>query len=397
MSTKVFISDIHLSDTTTGDHNITLNTLRGFWDDIEKDVNNAGGHEKLELVILGDFIDIIRSMKWKGNIQPWADKKIIQATVDTIVRDIIDNNKSIFDELKSYSENLEVTVTYVMGNHDRLINCDGYDGIRKTIQIALGLEPTGEKFPWTYPARDLPIYAAHGNDYDVYNMTINIENPVGDAINPVGDAIVTLLINPYPQRVYNLQNDKGIFKKLQEIDNLRPSAIAPFWIHYVSQKRKDLKDILQTQWENLLDEFSSNPFVSGWRDKHWDNYFALKKGLACLTNTTVAKLYEKFSGFLIGEDPYAKQALDIIGNKYDYVLFGHTHESYTQLLDVRDGREKYYINTGTWRKRVVPGKYKKDDIVFGSQRSIDYVLFTIDDSKPNEIKEFQLWNGTVGV
>jgi len=61
VSTKVFISDIHLSDTTTGDHNITLNTLRGFWNDIERDVFDAGGHEKLELVVLGDFIDIIRS------------------------------------------------------------------------------------------------------------------------------------------------------------------------------------------------------------------------------------------------------------------------------------------------------------------------------------------------
>lgn len=27
---------------------------------------------------------------------------------------------------------------------------------------------------------------------------------------------------------------------------------------------------------------------------------------------------------------------------YDYVLFGHTHESYAQLLDVRDGKEKYH-------------------------------------------------------
>lgn len=35
MSTKVFINDIHLSDTSTGNHNISLNDLRGFWNDIE--------------------------------------------------------------------------------------------------------------------------------------------------------------------------------------------------------------------------------------------------------------------------------------------------------------------------------------------------------------------------
>ena len=99
---------------------------------------------------------------------------------------------------------------------------------------------------------------------------------------------------------------------------------------------------------------------------------------------------------LNGEDSFAMQAMGLIGDKYDYVLFGHTHESYAQLLDVRDGKEKYYINTGTWRKRVVPGKNKKDNVVFGNQRAVDYVLFIIDDARPNEIKEFQLWNGTVG-
>jgi UDP-2,3-diacylglucosamine pyrophosphatase LpxH len=395
VSTKVFISDIHLSDTTTGDHNITLNTLRGFWNDIERDVFDAGGHEKLELVVLGDFIDIIRSTRWKGKMQPWADKKIIKVTVDAIVQDVLEKNKPVFDELKSYKKELGTTLTYVMGNHDRLINSEGYDDIRKKIQVALGHDPTGEKFPWTYPAGDLPIYAAHGNDYDVYNMTINIENPEGDALNPLGDAIVTLLINLYPQKVYDLQNDKNIFEKLQEIDNLRPSSIAPFWIHYVSNERKDLKNILQEQWESLLEVFSGKPFVSKWAEKHWDDYFKLKKGLDCLTSTSMAKLYEKFSGFFNQEDLYAKQAMARISRTCDYVLFGHTHESYAQLLDVRNGKEKYYINTGTWRKRIVPSKYKKGDIVFGSQRSVDYVLFTIDDAKPNEIKEFQLWNGTI--
>ena len=69
MSIKVFFSDVHLSDTTTGDHNITDGTLEGFWNDIQGDVDNAGGTEKLEIIILGDFIDVIRSTQWAGDIQ----------------------------------------------------------------------------------------------------------------------------------------------------------------------------------------------------------------------------------------------------------------------------------------------------------------------------------------
>ena len=393
MAIKVFISDIHLSDATTGDHNISQSTLNGFWKDIQEDIAKAGGEK--ELIILGDFIDVIRSTRWKGNMQPWINKEEIKETVNEIVDAVINKNEPIFNTLKEYTNN-GLKITYVMGNHDRLINGDGYDDIRIKLQNALGLEPTGEKFPWKYPSGNLPIYAAHGNDYDVYNTTINIENPEGDALNPLGDAIVTLLINQYPQKVYDLRQDKDVFEKLQEIDNLRPSTIAPFWIYYVSQERKELKDILQTQWENILGEFSGNAFVDDWSNKHRVDYLKLKKGLDCLTNMTVAKIYEKFSGFINREDPYAKQAMDLVNSKCDYVLFGHTHESCVQLLDVHDGRNKYYINTGTWRKRIVPGKYKTNDIVFGNQRSIDYVLFTIDDAKPNEIKEFQLWNGTVG-
>ena len=400
MSLKIFISDIHLSDTTTGVHNISLETLEGFWNDIKSDVENANGTK--ELIVLGDFIDVIRSTKWNGDIQPWNKIDDIKNVVDGIVKDIYKKNAQVFDRFKGFVE-AGLSITYIMGNHDRLINSDGYDDIRKYIQEKLGLIPTGQKFPWKYSVDGLPIYAVHGNDFDIYNKTEN-------SSLPIGDAIVTLLINQYPEEVKKALEEKNapnvakVYKSLQEIDNLRPSTVTPYWIDYVKKSlQPDDQSLLVDTWNNLSEEFFDNGFVKDWFQKndYWsflpDDADKLEIAFRHFTDTKLGRAYEKFleikKDFIKETDQNAAAALKLINsNKCDYVLFGHTHESAVHLLDVEGGKEKYYINTGTWRNRVVPGGYKKKGIVFGHQESIDYVMFKIDDS---EIKEFQLWNGTL--
>lgn len=398
MATKVFISDIHLSDTTTGDHNITAEALEGFWNDIQGDINNAGGVEKLEIIILGDFIDIIRSTRWTGNIQPWAkDSDGKKDIVADIMSEVMEKNKPVFDMLNDYTKK-KVKITYIMGNHDRLINSEGYESVRESIRDAVGITPAkdkGEPFPWKY--HEKPIYAVHGNDYDVYNKTEGNELPVGDAI-------VTLLINQYPEMVYAAQKDNDIRAKLQEIDNLRPSTITPYWIDHVKMSlQPDKQKLLVDTWKVLSEEFFNNGFVKDWLRKHdyWsllpDAADKLEIAFKHFANATLERVYEKFleikRDFIKETDQNAVEALKLSDTyECDYVLFGHTHESYIQLLNVKDGKEKYYINTGTWRRRIVSGGYKKKQILFGQQESIDYVLFRIDDD--NKIQGFQLWNGT---
>lgn len=398
MATKVFISDIHLSDTTTGDHNITAEALEGFWNDIQGDINNAGGVEKLEIIILGDFIDIIRSTRWTGNIQPWAkDSDEKKDIVADIMSEVMKKNKPVFDMLNDYTKK-KVKITYIMGNHDRLINSEGYESVRESIRDAVGITPAkdkGEPFPWKY--HEKPIYAVHGNDYDVYNKTEGNELPVGDAI-------VTLLINQYPEMVYAAQKDNDIRAKLQEIDNLRPSTITPYWIDHVKMSlQPDKQKLLVDTWKVLSEEFFNNGFVKDWLRKHdyWsllpDAADKLEIAFKHFANATLERVYEKFleikRDFIKETDQNAVEALKLSDTyECDYVLFGHTHESYIQLLNVKDGKEKYYINTGTWRRRIVSGGYKKKQILFGQQESIDYVLFRIDDD--NKIQGFQLWNGT---
>lgn len=368
--------------------------MDSFYKDIQGDIESNGGGA--ELIILGDFMDVIRSTEWKEDVQPWESADKIKNTVESIVNNIIGRNSAVFNIFKKY---FSPNITYVIGNHDRLINSDnGYDEIREKIRNALGLKAAGEKFQPEYKLDNL-IYGEHGHRYDVYNK---IENDV----LPIGDAIVTLLINRYPDEVNGILKDPEVYEALQEIDNLRPSTIAPYWIDHVKELLPTQKqDILKKVWNDLSDKFFENRFVKNWFNIYdrWSIYFddadKLEVALKHFTETATEKLYEKYleikKDFIRETDQNAVEALKLIErHKFDYVLFGHTHESCVHLLDAEEGKEKYYINTGTWRDRIVPGGYKRKGIVFGHQKSVDYAIFSIDD-RNGQVKGFQLWNGTV--
>ncbi|MEK7291587.1 MAG: hypothetical protein AAB013_06695, partial [Planctomycetota bacterium] len=256
-------------------------------------------------------------------------------SVPAVVKDIYKKNAQVFDRFKGFVE-AGLSITYIMGNHDRLINSDGYDAIRKYIQEKLRLTPTtGQKFPWKYSVDGLPIYAVHGNDFDIYNKTEN-------SSLPIGDAIVTLLINQYPEEVKKALEEKDapnatqVYKALQEIDNLRPSTVTPYWIDYVKKSlQPDDQSLLVDTWNNLSEKFFDNGFVKDWFQKndYWsflpDAADKLEIAFRHFTDTKLGRAYEKFleikKDFIKETDQNAVAALKLINsNKCDYVLFGHT-------------------------------------------------------------------------
>ena len=387
MSIKIFVSDLHLSDATTGNYNINKEVLDNFFNYIKGDIASAGG--KAELIILGDFLDILRSTRWKDEIQPWINPNSIKSTVVDIVNSIFDKNVFFFSRLKEYTYK-NIDITYIMGNHDRLLNSSRYDDIREVVRELLGIKySNGDIFDWKYDQKNLLIYAEHGNNCDIYNSICS------KGMISIGDAIITLLINKYPESIYKIKKDEVTYKRLQEIDNLRPVTIAPLWIRFIENDNENLIDFLEEQWDTLLSSFKENEFVKEWGSKNKIQKFKLDVCLRLFTNIIAEKGFEKFSGLFRKQDPYLTAAVTIADSgNYDYVLFGHTHECTTSLLDVKDGKKKYYINTGTWRKRIVHSKIK-DKVVFGDQESINYALLTIDDDT-NEVTGFQVWDGILG-
>ncbi len=388
---KVFISDIHLTDETTGKHNISPSDVDFFWNDIQ----TAGvKQDNIELIILGDFFDCIRSLKWTGNTQPWGNNANANKTAVQIVKDIIAKNKEVLDKLKNFFPG---KITYVMGNHDRLIWQVGE--AKKLVAKALGIG--NNRIKLKYSDKPLGIYAIHGNERDEYNSFELRKHET-----PIGDAIVTLLINKFPEEVGKELKKPKLKTALQEIDNLRPSLLAPVWIAYNTRKlpekeRQAVKDI----WEGLVKKFYKNPFVAEWFQVNdvWynpvDKADKLQFAFEYFTETTMKSMLEKFQE--IKDDFYKPKsayiegaARDLYGEKCKYVLYGHTHEAASHLLGEQAGKGRFYLNTGTWRRRIIMGEPKREPF-FSLLKSISYVVFYDSKEKKTIKRDFELWDGIV--
>ena len=66
----IFLSDIHFTDGTSGE-TIHSGAFRGFMQDLTRTAKSAGATD-LEVVLLGDSIDLIRSEQWiKAKARPF--------------------------------------------------------------------------------------------------------------------------------------------------------------------------------------------------------------------------------------------------------------------------------------------------------------------------------------
>ena len=69
----VFLSDIHWTDGTSGE-TIHSGAFRGFVQDLSRMAKDARAKD-LEVVLLGDILDLIRSEQWiKTEVRPWDAK-----------------------------------------------------------------------------------------------------------------------------------------------------------------------------------------------------------------------------------------------------------------------------------------------------------------------------------
>lgn len=388
---KVFISDIHLTDETTGAHNISERDIDFFWNDIQVDEINK---ESIDLIILGDFFDCIRSTKW-GETQPWGKDAKTEKTAEEIVQDIISKNTKAIGKLRSLFPG---RITYVIGNHDRLIW--QVPGAKKEVCKAFGLNE--DRIKLEYSDKSLGIYAVHGNHNDVYN-SFDFSKPE----TPIGDAIVTLLINRFPEEVEKELKDPELKKALQDIDNLRPTLLAPIWIEYnirdlPEDKSKKVKEI----WQGLVDKFYKNDFVADWFKRYdtWinpvDKADKLQFAFEHFTESSMKKMLDKLmeirNDFFKPKDEYiVGAAKDMDRKNHRYVVYGHTHEKASHLLGVEGKDGKFYLNTGTWRRRVVLGEVRRLKPFFSSIKTLSYVVFYDENEKQRTGSNFELWDGTL--
>ena len=402
----VIMSDLHLTDGSSGKTipPLAFRIFRQRLRDLAYDASwrstpdGTGVYqpiEKLDIILLGDILDVIRSDKWlknnPQNVRPWdVEKRAAQVAqkIEEITDLILHNNNSSFEVLRHLNKandtdslnwitippardgkpdpavpwepkdrrrvSVKVDIHYMVGNHDWFYHLGGsaYDAMRKKIVDALGLtNDPAVPFPHDpsesakIPAvlREHRVFARHGDIFDAFNY----DKQNGRDASSLGDAIVIELLNRFPSEVAKLEllpdSVKAGFK---EIDNVRPYELIPVWIDGLLQSyhvnRPQRKEVMRV-WDRLVDDFLGLDFVKR-QASFWNP----------LNAVTQLRMALKFSqGLSLGlvswainrfrTDPvqkfesYFKNALTEVAFKNQqakHIVYGHTHHQEIVPLDV---------------------------------------------------------------
>lgn len=448
----VIISDLHLTDGTSGS-TISPGAFALLAERLADLAVNASQRrdgnyrpiEHVDLVLLGDTLDVVRSTQWLNSvIRPWDDIKspALFEKVAKITGDILRHNSDALGEFRKLQQQgialppatsrgqaaavanggekqpVPVRIHYMVGNHDWFFHLPGenYNRLRRQLVAHMGLATYADApFPheiWesnelVQVMRRHKVFARHGDVYDPFNYE-------GDRdASSLGDVIVLELLNRFGVRVRQQLGDDlptGVLNGLREIDNIRPLLLIPVWIEGLLERccpqpsiRKEVKKI----WDELADEFLEHSFVQQ-RDT-WcpvDIVDGLQKALKFSRRLSVgwASWIAQWVAELRGasSSSFYQHALteqDFRNRRAKHIVYGHTHQSEMVPLDASyaDGYvlQQAYFNAGTWRRVHTQTQFAPREHEFIAADTMTYLAFFKDDERNG--RPYETWTGTLGL
>ncbi len=391
----IVISDLHLSDGTSS-HNISHRAFSHFFDYIKRSLRKE--YKELIVVFAGDTFDLLRSDYWL-NVddaeKPWGDlpkdsrqyavsskQQNKESHLKNILNNILETNKTSLEIIKQADTLFPIPIKKIIipGNHDRMMEeIHDYGDILKN---ALG-DVTILKGP--YSNEDYGVLIRHGHEYDEYNFE-------ADGI-PIGDVKTVELFVRLPFEI------KAKFPELE--DELKSAEdIRPQWriFDYLQSTyvEMDIKSYIENVVEKTIDNYFAIPYVKEWIEEHdtlspLDAADKLEYMLylsKLLPMDWAEKLLKIFSYFETKEPHYEEMAEK---EKALYVAYGHTHNENVSFLGVDKRFHRYYINTGTWRERILASNTG----VFSRYKTMTYAIFYKPEERMTDFPSFELWNGAL--
>ena len=443
----IIISDLHLTDGTSGE-TIKSGAFRIFRESLRelaysaswRDENKYLPVERIDLVLLGDILDVIRSTTWCGapaEVRPWGDQSDprFSATVAQITEDVIKNNQESLRMLRSLHDSeilslppagdegsvmlkapqrvpVPVRIHYLVGNHDWFFHLKGpaFDAIRKLIVEALGLENSPDvpfpHEPFESQAieeiyRAHRVFARHGDIFDPTNYEHSRD------ASSLGDAIVIELLDRFGVVVRERLGSRlpeACATGLKEIDNVRPLSIIPIWVDGLLGNTctpvvaKEIKSI----WNELVHEFLRLDFV---KKRPFGSSLLIKLGFEISSELPMSGLSDvtawfssKFGG---GRSesfyPYAMHEKSFTDGWAKFVVYGHTHHyEIVPLQSLAQGNtltNQIYINSGTWRPAHELARFHPGQKHFVGYHVMSYLAFFKDDERKG--RAFESWTGAL--
>jgi len=418
----IVMSDLHLAESkslslseTQFNHNLPARVYQEFFREIAESLDDAAV-TRVDVALAGDIFELTRSALWLedslrpyGHLDDIAEGSAQEAKILAVLKEIAQDER-VAETLQSFRM-LEQTfqcptrVHYIPGNHDRLGNAT--PAVRAEVRRMLSLPESGEPFEnqYLHPFEEQPgVLVRHGHEYDPNNFGVNlsaeaslpVEMPAEWYKRPVLGDITTLeLAARLPKVFKDYYTDAGILKqtslrvlyqRIMEFDNVRPvSALMNFLFSTPGLSRDETWRYLEPVFKGIRDDIA--------RDVQLKQQF-LSLGalvglplfsLRVLLNERIwkrripfwvfEKLIESLSGtYKLGslmEMIQKEECLSSSESTINCIVSGHTHSPEVELLGASGGRQRYYLNSGTFRNVITAAP---DMLSFGRLRSRARVL-----------------------
>jgi UDP-2,3-diacylglucosamine pyrophosphatase LpxH len=391
------------------------------------------GAQRLDFVLAGDVFELHRTSLWfQGDgfakVNPFVSPKDVGEALETKLLNILEKinaDSNVRDTLEIF-RNLSngkymkgaklvdfpvakgVQLHYIPGNHDRLANST--PGVRSKVRELLGLQGGDAPFPHTVPCDDPSVLVRHGHEYDHLNFSVDLSGKAIPLILPdnayddptfgdyvtiaIGSRIPYLFRKRFHKELVEAAEKKDatsipslIYHRLLEFDDLRPqSAALDFLINLPQGKLTDrqIRKYLDPIAAEILNDIRDNDYFNKWikkLDKTGPDRFDLAEIATSIPFWDIFSpvLTFRLLGNLLkwvapkSNPPELSAAREevIQKRKSRFVVAGHTHTPQFSLIDGEDEAEYYYINTGTWRNRILSNPSQS---AFGRLKSLTYVV-----------------------
>jgi hypothetical protein len=439
----VLVSDLHLTDGASGTtvEPGAFALFARLIGEMARHASHRRGRfqplrEGLDLILLGDTLDLLRSTAWpvrgpgrESVPRPWDPPERVAHLVGLAVDRILARNDEALAVLRRLGQegawfheggrtfHIPVRITYFVGNHDWPLRLPGpvYEAIRWRVTSALGLANPPGPFPHTASEADPQLAARlrahrlvvrHGDvhDPDSYDGERNR--------SAIADGVVIELLNrlaPAVREALGLEERDPLLRALNEMDNVRPFAMIPFWvlgtIRRLELEGKHAGKVVADVWSHLCEQFFALDFVRQWdRRWQWDpvDRLQLKFGLLerFIDRPTVRFVAARLLPLLgDGYSRFVHHALaepEIASGEADYVAYGHTHFHEVRPLAVgpgRRGRRQFYFNTGTWLPFYRRTVAHPERLEFLAYHTFSVLTFYQGDERAG--RGFEVWNGAL--